>query len=86
MSSEQVKQFNETGELLYKPQPLFKVSFENVNTAKVGYFYINGIDEILSSDVFNRTIRDAKSGEEYTIKKSILRQLEEIVIKESDIV
>jgi hypothetical protein len=79
MKSEKVKHFEQTGELLYPSRELFKISFENINTGRIGFFFINGIDEILSHENFNTKIKDAKSGEEYTIKSSILRQLNEVV-------
>ena len=65
---------------------LFKITFENIETGKTGFFFINGIDDILSADIFNCQIKDAKTGEEFTIKSSILRQLEEGVEPEGQVV
>ena len=47
----------------------------NYPSIKFHYFFINGIKEMLSQGFFNQRIRDAKTGEEFTIKSSVLNQL-----------
>ena len=54
----------------------FKITLENIETGSVANFFINGIDDFLSQDFFNRKIRDAKTGKEFTIKSSIIEQLD----------
>lgn len=55
---------------------LFKVSFENIETGATGFLFTNGIDKFLSSKYCNTKIKDVKSDKEFTIKSSILEQLE----------
>lgn len=52
---------------------VYKVSFETEDSC--AYFFINGIDDILKCDFFNRPFKDAKTDKEITFKKSILEQL-----------
>jgi polyhydroxyalkanoate synthesis regulator protein len=54
---------------------LFKITIEILNSDKKAYFYINGIDEMLEGEPFNSRVVDAKTGEETTIKKEVLKQL-----------
>lgn len=60
-----------------KPFGLFKISFENVETGAVGYFFINGIDEILSQSIFSKQIRihDGNTEENSSLKGIILKKM-----------
>ena len=53
---------------------LFKVIFEGVDST--AYFYVNGIDELLSQEYFNRKLKDAKNNETFTLRERIEKQLD----------
>ena len=56
---------------------LFKVSFENVKTGAIGYFFVNGIDEILSQPIFSKHIQieSGKESRTSSLKEEVLKDL-----------
>ena len=60
--------------------PLFKVTFQEVKEGELvgnqAYFYVNGLDTVLDAEYYNTKFNDVKSGDSFTLKESILKQLE----------
>ena len=56
---------------------VFKVSFENTRTGSVGYFFVNGIVEILSQPIFSKSIQieNGKESRTSSIREEILKDL-----------
>jgi hypothetical protein len=53
----------------------FKIIFEDMETGKQAFFFINGLNQILEQEYFNIPIKDAKKEKEFTIRQSIENQL-----------